>query len=282
MSAAAVARKDFLDVRRAKIVWFVVGVYVLLTALFFVQVRLADAGGPDGPPAVLRALWNVAFVGAVFVPAVALVSAYLAVAGERESGSIKFLLSTPITRRDVVVGKYVSRAAVVAASLALAFAVAAALSAVWFGSLRTGTFAGIAALTTVYALAYVAVAIGISASTASRAQAMAAALGFYFSTNVMTLVDGMSALAALRYALNELLGLGVGEDATRFLGVLTNPTQAYLVAVQLAFPAGFMDLPAADGVAWYARPEVAVVVLLAWLVAPILFGLRRFERADIG
>ena len=279
MSVVAVARKDFLDVRRAKIVWFVAGVYVLLTALFFAQVRLAD---PGGPPAVLRALWNVAFVGAVFVPAIALVTAYLAVAGERESGSIKFLLSTPITRRDVVVGKYASRAAVVAASLTAAFAAAAALSAHWFGSLRPGTFASIAALTTVYALAYVAVAIGISASTASRARAMAGALGFYFSTNLMTLVDGMSALAALEYVLNGLLGLGVGEAPLRFVGMVTNPTEAYLVAVQLAFPAGFMGLPPTDGLAWFVRPQAAVVLLIAWLVLPIAVGVRQFERADIG
>lgn len=149
MSVRTVAAKDFLDARRAKIVWLVGSHYALLIALFFLQARF---GGADGPSSLLTVPWNVVFVGAVFVPAIALVAAYLAIAGERESGSIKYLLSTPVSRRDVVVGKYVSRARIVAASLAFGFAVAAGLAAAWFDFRHPVAFVRIAALTTLYAL----------------------------------------------------------------------------------------------------------------------------------
>jgi len=281
MNLASVARKDFVDVRRARIVRFVGGAYALLVVLFFLQVRL---GGREGVPDVLLALWNMVFVGAVFVPAVALVAAYLAVAGERESGSIKDLLSIPIGRRDVVLGKYLSRAAIVGVALVLAFAVAAVLASVWFGSLRPEVFAMIAALTTTYALAYVSVAIGVSAVTASRSRAMLGALGFYVSTNLMTLNDDVSGLAGLEYLLNELLGLGIRQDPIQFVGVLTNPTRAYLLATVGAFPrelTGRTDLPVPADLAWYVQPEVAAGVLLAWLIVPVLVGLHRFERADV-
>ena len=292
MSVRTVVAKDLRDVRRAKLVWFVGGLYTLLTALFVVQVRLGglegDGNGGANPlaglPDVLAVLWNVAFVGAVFVPAIALVTAYLAIAGERESGTVRVLLSTPISRRDVVLGKYVSRAAVVAASLVLAFAVAAALVSIWFASLRPGVFLGIAALTAVYALAYVAVAIAVSAATASRARAMAGAIGFYFATNLVTLFDETSGLAALEYVLNDLLALGIGESAIQFLGMVSNPTRAYLVATVGVFPdelTATAAFPVANDLAWYAGPESAAVVLLAWLCVPIWFGVRRFERADI-
>jgi len=281
MSVRAVAHKDFRDVRRARIVWAVGGAYTVLTVLFFLQVRL---GGLDGPSDTLLALWNMVFVGAVFVPAVALVAAYLAIAGERESGSIKHLLSTPVSRRDVVLGKYLSRAGIVGVSLVLAFGVAAALAAVWFGPVRWGVFAGVAALTTVYALAYVSVAVGISAVTATRSRAMLGALGFYFSTNLMTLNDDVSGLAGIRYVLNELLGLGVTEDLIQFLGIFTNPTRAYLFAAVGAFPDELtetMELPVPGDLAWYVQPEVAVALLFGWLVVPALVGLYRFERSDI-
>lgn len=281
MSIRAVVHKDFLDVRRAKIVWFVGANYALLIVLFFLQ---AWIGGAEAAPDVLLALWNMAFVGAVFVPAIALVAAYLAIAGERESGSIKHLLSTPVSRRDVIVGKYLSRATMVATSLVVGFAVAAVFASVWFGSLRSTIFIGIAALTTVYALAYVAVAIGISAAVSSRARAMAGAIGFYFATNLVTLFDDVSGLAALEYLLNDLFNLGIGEDPIRFLGMLGNPTEAYLVSTLAVFPeelSNQMDAPVAEGLSWYVQPEIAVVVLLAWLGLPILFGIRRFEQADI-
>lgn len=261
MSVRAVVAKDFLDARRAKIVWLVGIHYTLLIALFFLHVRLRSA---DGPPDLLVALWNMVFVGAVFVPAIALVAAYLSIAGERESGSVKYLLSTPVSRRDVVLGKYVSRAGIVAASLVLGFAVAGVLAVAWFDSLHTAVFVRIAALTTMYALAYVAVAIGISAVTASRSRAMAGALGFYLTTNLVTLNDDISGLAGIEYVLNTVLGLGIGEDPIQFVGMLTNPTRAYLVATIGMFPDELLeatDLPTPDALSWYVQPEVAAVIL---------------------
>lgn len=281
MSVRSVVHKDVLDARRSKLVWLVGIHYALLIALFFVQVRVT---GADGRPETLAALWNMAFVGAVFVPAIALVAAYLSIAGERESGSIRYLLSTPVTRRDVVLGKYVSRAGIVAASLVVGFVVAAVLAALWFDTLHPNVFAGIAALTTLYALAYVAVAVGISALAVSRSQAVLGAFGFYLVTNLMTLNDDVSGLAGVEYVLNRVLGLGVGQGPIQLFGMLTNPTRAYLLSILGVFPAersAELDLPATAELPWYVQPEVAVLVLLAWLVVPVLVGLRAFERAEI-
>jgi hypothetical protein len=51
-------------------------------------------------------IWGLAGVGgALLIPLAALVAAYLSIAGERESGSIKFALSLPISRGDLVLGK---------------------------------------------------------------------------------------------------------------------------------------------------------------------------------
>lgn len=281
MSIRAVVHKDFLDARRAKIVWLVGLHYTLLIVLFFLQVRFDSA---EASSDLLVALWNLVFVGAVFVPAIALVSAYLAIAGERESGSIKHLLSTPVSRRDVVIGKYVSRASIVGASLLLGFTVAAVLALVWFESIRPAVLLGIAVLTTVYALAYVAVAIAISAVTTTRSRAMVGALGFYFMTNLMTLNDDISGIAGLDYVLNDLLGIGIGDDPLQFLGMVTNPTRAYLVSTIGVFPEEMietMELPFPQELPWYVQPEIAGIVLIVWLIAPVVFGIRRFERSDI-
>ena len=184
-------------------------------------------------------------------------------------------LSTPISRHDVVLGKYISRASLVAAGL----------STLWFGTVRAAVFAHVAALTTLYALAYVAVAIGISAATDTRSRAMIGALGFYFATNLVTLNEDISGLAGIEYVLNDLLGLGVSTAPIQFLGMVTNPTRAYLVATIGAFPdamARSVNIPTPSELAWYVQPEAAVTVLLAWLVLPVVFGVWRFNRADIG
>ncbi|ELZ08214.1 ABC-2 type transporter [Halovivax asiaticus JCM 14624] len=283
MSVADVVSKDILDVRRAKIIWAVAGLYTLVTAVFVYWGT--QARPPEGWSGVYMALWNFVFVGAMFVPAIALVGAYLAIAGERESGSIKYLLSTPIQRRDVVLGKYVSRATVVAASLVVAFVVAAILSLVWFSEFPAGVFVGLALLTIAFALAYVAVAITISAATATRSRAMGGVLGFYFVTNLLILFGQLSILGALEYVLNELLGLGVGDDPIQLVGMLVSPTHTYLNTTLLAFPDGFEEAMLGGqttATAWYVEPEAALVILLAWTVVPLALGVWRFERADLG
>lgn len=281
MSVHAVVHKDVLDARRSKLVWLVGVHYALLLALFFTQVRVT---GPDHASATVEALWGMAVVGGVFVPAIALVAAYLAVAGERESGSIRYLLSMPVTRREVVLGKYLSRSGIVGVSLVAGFVVAAVLARLWFGPFDARIFGRIAALTVLYALAYVAVAIGISAVARSRSRAMLGAFGFYVSTNLMTLNEDVSGLAGIEYVLNSLLSLGVSEGTIQFLGILTNPTRAYLLSILGAFPSTLtadMGLPDPGTLPWYVQPESAVVVLGAYLVVPVLVGLYAFDRADI-
>lgn len=282
MSVTGVMRKDLLDVRRAKIVWFVGLLFTLVTVLFFYQINVN--GGLPEIPNVLLALWNLVFVGALFIPAIALVAAYLSIAGERESGSIKFLLSTPIDRRELVVGKFLSRTTVVSVSLLVAFLVTAGLSAVWFDELKAGTFAAVAGLTTLYALSYVAVAVAISASTSSRSRAMGGALGFYFVTNLLVIFGNLSIRGLLEYVLNELIGLSVGQDPLQFLSMLISPTQSYIVSTSLAFPEQFLRFQGQNmgESAWYVQGEMGLALLCGWVVVPLLLGIWRFDRANIG
>lgn len=274
MSIASVVQKDILDVRRAKIVWFVGVLYSLLIALFFYQTATVQ-----DDPSTTDGLFQLIFVGGIFIPAISLVVAYLAIAGERESGSIKFLLSTPISRRDLVLGKFVSRASIVAGSVLLAFVVAAVLSTVLFGELDADSIAIIGVLTTLYALAYMSVALSISAVTASRSRAMGGVLAFFFVTTIGILMGNLSIQGAIDYVLNDLLGAGLGDDPVSLLTMLVSPTYAYLVSTELGLPASEQSV--GGDAAWYAGPEVALVVLLAWIAVPVVLAIRRFESADL-
>jgi len=163
--------------------------------------------------------------------------------------------------------------------------VAAGLGAVWFGSLKPSVFVGTAALTTLYALTYVAVAIAISASTATRSRAMGGALGFYFITNLLVIFGDLSIQGLLEYLLNDILGAGVGDDPLLCLSMIISPTQSYLQSTLLAFPESFTSargLPGVEELAWYVQPEMALALLFAWLLIPLFLGVRQFKRANIG
>ncbi|WP_226480634.1 ABC transporter permease subunit [Natrinema amylolyticum] len=273
MSTLDVAKKDFLDVRRAKMIWVVGALYAVFMALMF---YFGQNNVPN--PDVKNALWNLTGVGAMFIPLIALVSAYLAIAGERESGGIKYLLSIPNSRRDVVLGKYLTRTAIVTIAILGAFLLGAALALLWYPSLEAGTFVGIAALTVLYALTYVAVAVGISAATSSRSRAMGGAIGFFFVTNVLNLFGPLR--LAIVYVFNDLAGLDIAGNQIVFVQSLISPTAAYVNSTGLVFPDGFRTNPA--DIPWFLEGETMVVILLAWLVVPIALGIWQFERTDLG
>jgi ABC-2 type transport system permease protein len=274
MSTLSVAKKDFLDVRRAKMVWFVCGMYTLLLGLlFYVEQR----GNPN--PDIRTALEAVTFLGALVIPLIALVAAYLAVAGERESGTIKYHLSLPVNRFDIVFGKFLSRAGVVSGAILLSFAFAAVLGVIWYPSLEAATFLRATLLTTIFTLTFVSIAVGISAMTTSRSRAMGGSIGTYFLTVLMPLFPGINVQNILDIVLNEFLSLGVGDDPIVFIQTLISPLMAFLTTWPWVFPESTQG---PSEVAWYLEPNVTIFVLLAWLVVPLVLGYYVFERSDLG
>lgn len=273
MSTLDVAKKDFLDVRRAKIVWFVGALYVLFMMLL---VYAGQTGSQE--PNVLYSLWNLTAVGAMFIPLIALVTAYLAIAGERESGGIKYLLSIPNARRDVVLGKFITRTGIVSASIVVAFLVSAVLTLLWYPDPQLDVLAGMMALTVLYALTYVAVAIGISAATASRSRAMGGSIAFFFVTSVLNVLGPLQLV--INYVANDLAGLEISMNQITFVQSLVSPTAAYANSTGLVFPEGFNTIP--EALPWFLQGETMIVVMLGWLVVPLALGIWRFERADLG
>lgn len=269
-----VARYDFLNVRRSKLVWFVCSIYSLLAALVFYFA--ADGGG-----GVLDALWSMIGMAAfVVVPLVALVASYLAVAGERERGSVKMVLGLPTSRSDVVLGKLLSRATLVVGAIVLAYLVGAVITAAMMPAFKAGIFVKTALLTVLFTLSYVSIAVGISAATGSRSRAMGGAIGFFFVFNLLWMFGNFSIVGALNYVLNDLLNLGVSDAVLTFLQMLS-PAQAYFFSLGLAFPGdfrAFQNLPPE----WFLQPEAGLVVLLAWTVLPLAVGYLRFRSAELG
>ncbi len=280
MTAIEVARKDLLDVRRAKMVWFVLGMFGLIVTAMFYWTR--DAPGEPISP-MEEALGGILFFGALLIPLVTLVAAYLAIAGERDSGSIKYLLSLAGSRGEIIIGKYLSRTVIICGGVTLAFLWGLVLAGIFHGSIESGDpgiFVGVVALTLLYVAVYIAVAVGISAMAASRSQAMGGSIGFYMVTVVFPLT-GLSIPQFFDWLLNSQLNLAISENIIDFMASLTAPTIAFLSASELVFSAENPEVPPAPDV-WYLQPEMMIVILLVWIIAPLGVGYWRFQRADIG
>ncbi|QGN06935.1 ABC transporter permease [Halorhabdus sp. CBA1104] len=280
MSLLAVARRDFLDVRRAKLVWAPVALYTAFMLLFFWgQSTSAD---PDFYPII----WGLVGLGGVLlVPLIALVAAYLSIAGERESGRIKFTLGVPVSRTAVIGGKLLARGAVVLLGLAVSLALVVPIAMVFVPemTIEYGDYLVFAAMTLAYALAYVSVAVGISAVTASRSRAMAAGIGFFFVFNIGWNFLPVNPMQMIEFVLDQF-GMTAPEEVLELVFSLS-PTGAYLNATKLYMPNRFLE-----GVGnvvlsdppFYIQGWFMVVILAAWIVVPLVLANWRFSRAQLG
>ena len=208
----------------------------------------------------------------VLVPVTALLVGYRAIVGERESGSIKLLLSLPHERRAVVVGKLVGRSLVVAAAVGAGFGLATAVVLVFVPAV-VPTFLGVTLLTMLFATSFVAVAVGLSAASGSARRAATGAFGVFVLSNIV-----WQRLPAL-YAVAT--GGSGGTPAWVYFLQRLSPSGAYNGAFTLFSGSESLQASFGGAVPVYLSWWVAVAVLLVWIVLPTWYGSRRFEAADL-
>jgi len=211
------------------------------------------------------------------LPLVALLGTYASLAGERETGSVRFLFGLPNSRDDAYLGKYLSRSVLVGVPLVGGLLGGAVVAALTF---QPGAWLALLALAVVsvpYALLFVGAGVSASAVADSENQAVA-------------LVVAVFVLFRAVWPAIQWLGLqGLRDQYPRpewffWIGRL-NPMNAYVKLTTL-FVGPDTHHPLVtrpdEPLATVATTHwFALVVLLAWTaVAPVL-GLLYYRQRDI-
>lgn len=269
-----IARKEFTDALRSRMIWGIVVIIAVMTSLSAGISLLV----PNVEGGAEMAIGGASQFAGLLVPIMALIAAYLAIAGERESGSLKVILGLPPSRGEVLLGKFLGRSGVVAIGLALGFIVSGVVTAILYGGLPMVAFIGTTVLTVLLGVSFVGIAIGISAVTATRARAMTLAITAYLG---LTLLWDLAPNAVHLLITGEMPGGVVPAWFLLLQGF--SPTGAYNALVQRLLLGGGTAVEARIGgpAPNYLDPAVFLVVLFAWAVVPLLVGYLRFRRADL-
>jgi Cu-processing system permease protein len=210
----------------------------------------------------------------LIVPLMALTIGAGALAGERERGTLESLLTQPVSRSEVLLGKYVGSAAALLAALALGFGTSALVLGLRGGPADAGRYAGVFGCSALLAWAMLSVGFLISALARGSAVAMGIAvftwLGLVFFSDLVL----MGSTLAFKLQATELFGLAV-----------LNPLQVFKLAaigqlhtsLDLLGPAGLYGVRAYGA----ALPLLLIAALLAWVVVPLATACVVFSRRGL-
>lgn len=295
MTWEAVARKDFQDSIRSWWLWGLSALFVVfytVPAYFFYR-EIGRTVVEQGEEIASTAFIDImASINAFFIPIIAIVIAYAAIAGERDSGTLKLLLSLPHSRRDVVLGKVIGRSAVIVIPAILGLGASAIVFALTPVTFEVGEYAAFTLLSAVLGVIFVAIAVGISAAARTSRRAMIGTVGVYV---LFTLFWGRFASGIARLA-NEYTSASTETVVQLQLFVLLiNPSEAYqslsatlwteetLFARASAFGGFESQLYAQvlEPLPTYFSDPAVVVLFLVWLVVPPVLGYLAFREDDL-
>ena len=279
MSVLAVAEKDFRDAIRSRLMIVVAVMFVVFTGGgIALGAAVFERISTEGAVAIIT---FVMLEGSrVFIPLIALGIAFRSIAGERQSGSLKVLLSLPNSRLDVVLGKFLGRTAVVSVAIVLGFLSLLIASALSFsGDLDVLGLVGFMLAALLLAVVFVSIAVSLSAFTDSTFGAAVGAGGLF----VLFQFAWRGVVFLLRYVANgfETPTTETPEWAEVLQSV--NPMEGWQTSANWLITklAESSETSQESAEAFYLEPWFGFVVLALWIVLPLVVGYLRFESADL-
>jgi len=242
--------------------------WVLAISLLFAALAMgiswfgAAASGQVGFSSISATIASLTSLSTFLMPLIDLMLAYDAVVGEEEGGTLVLLLTYPLTRTQLLLGKFLGHGLILSLSTIVGFGGAAIVIAIFVPDISIvtllGAFARFIISSIALGLVFVAFAYVLCCFATEKSTAAGLALGIWF---VFVLAFDLVLLAVLVMSKGAL-----SSDALPWL-LLFSPTDIYrlinLVALEssgqdMGVMALAKDLPVTVPMLWMA--------LLAWLV----------------
>lgn len=265
---ATLAVKEFRDRMRNR--------WVLAVALLFAVFSLVITyfGGAQqgqfGPRSLEFVIASLVSLVIYLIPLIALLLGFDAIVGERERGSLDLLLAMPLTRLELLLGKYLGLAAALALSTLAGFALVAMLLLHQFGWAGLRQYLVFMFSAVLLGLAFLSLALLISVATRERTRASGLAIALWFG---FVLVFDLLLLGLLVASGGE-----AGGQALAYL-LLLNPADVFRILNvfsldQLRGTYGVVSIVPAS----LANPWLMGAAMLAWIAAPLALASWRFRQ----
>lgn len=266
------AGKELRDALRDRWLWLYAAAFALLaiaiTSIAVSDLRTIGFSGFGRTASSLVALTQ------LVVPLMGLTVGARSIAGQRERGTLTFLLSHPVSSTEVYIGTFLGNAAAMLAAVTGGFGAAGLVAAIGGAAVDGGDLVVIAAISWLLAVAMVGVGMLVSVVTQRSATAMGLALVLW--------------LAFVLFGNLGLMGTSIAttaSEATLFFSAMANPVESFRLSTMTAMggsldvlgPVGTFAVDRfGDNVGWLTTASLAV-----WAIVPAVIGGVLFRKRSL-
>ena len=216
----------------------------------------------------------------LLVPLIAILLGFSTIAGEAETGALYVVLSYPVKRIEVLLGKFLGLGSVLAVTPLVGFGLSGIIIAMTVGGDEGLAFLGFIALAIILGLIYLSLIIFISAIAKTRVRAIAGGILLFFWAMIYgILIFGIYIATGGSY--EDFFATTNLDLPGWFWGsIVFSPSDTNQMAVMRAF-----DLNQAFGFQIQA-PEwlnmsFLLTIQLIWIIVPLILAYIFFKRRDI-
>ncbi len=266
-----IALKEFKDGLRNR--------WVLAITLIFAMLSIglsyfgAAVSGTVGFTSVSTTIVSLASLAVVIIPLIALILSYDAIVGEDEIGTLLLLLTYPLTRFQLLAGKFLGHGLIMAVSIMIGFGCAAIVILLFSQEIETQpviySFSRFLLSAILLGWVFIALAYVVSAAVNEKSKAAGFVLIIWF---LSVFVFDLSLLAILVYFQESL------NEVWMSYVLLLNPTDVFRLYNLL----GFDNQSVTTGVITIANNHLnsvlLLIVLFIWILLPLICAYRIFAR----
>jgi Cu-processing system permease protein len=256
--------------------WVAASIALLATLAFALSALGSAPTGTVNASALTVSVASLSSLSVYLLPLIALMLSFPALVGELERGTLLLLLSYPVARWQVVVGKFMGHLGILTLAVCVGYGAPGIVTALRADSgwADWHSYLLMMGSSVLLGAAFISLGYLVSASVRERATAVGVAMGVWLAFVVLYDIG--------------LLGLLLADgdqsiDPTVFSALmLANPTDAYRI-FNLLGSEGTSLVSGLAGLTEQVRlsTTLPIVVMVLWVVAPLIAATALFYRREI-
>jgi Cu-processing system permease protein len=213
----------------------------------------------------------------LLIPIIALMLGYAAIIGDIEKGSMSSLLSLPVTRLEILLGKFIGLGGLLSITIIIGFGFAGIIIGLNVSDVEYLDYIIFIFATILIGLVFLMLALFLSTIFKKRSTSMGGAIFLWFLFNIILPIVFIGILVASSDIINVL------DNAPDWYHVLNlfNPLQVYSILVTLNVgPALSMDTISITYPEYYSN-ILMTSILICWIIFFMILSYWRFNKRDI-